>query len=399
MKLLAAISCWTLALCSIAGCESAIVGATCRDGYAVCADGCVDVSVDYRNCGECDNNCGRYVCKEGACTRELRVPDGGVPGGPDAGELSDAGKFDPDPGVPGSCRIGSLLCDGECVDVTRNHDRCGACDKVCGEKQFCAYAACYDNCEGDLQFCAGTCLDLSRESEHCGRCNSPCASGICIAGACDDRLAGQVVLIGHDLSDANNAMRRIAGNAVFLARGAPVRVLVYRGDAAEASVRGVDGAMALYRREIGREWAPIEAIETLVPLQLASADVFLIHAQADASNNTLQKLGRQWANALAQFLARGGVVVLFETASAANDGTYHILEPAKILSARARVEVPSQRELRVKTPGQGVVLRVPAIYRSTTHTVHFTELSSDATVLVADEEGQPVVVQRTIVAE
>jgi hypothetical protein len=204
-----------------------------------------------------------------------------------------------------------------------------------------------------------------------------------------------VVVIGHDMVGANNAMRRIASNAVFLSRGAPLRVLIYRGEALESSVAGVEAALDFGTGELGRSIERIDAVDALVPLQLTNADVFLIHAQAHATNSTLQKLGKQWTNALAQFVARSGTVVLFEAPSSSNDGTFRVLEPARLFSADAREEIPEQR-LEVQAQGMAVLLRVPELYMSVSHSVHFSEADGAATVLVADEAGEPVVLQRVI---
>ena len=396
---------WTLfaliTVCFAAiGCASPIVGASCREGYDVCADGCVDLQTDWRNCGACDNNCGRFLCEDGMCTSTVR-PDAGVDedAGVDAGESPDGGTFDPDGGVSGGgCGLGSLECDGVCTDVTRDVNRCGACDNRCASGEFCAYAKCWAECEGDLQFCGGVCLDTKRDPNNCGGCGNVCASGICIDGVCDDRVPGHVVVIGHDLIGANNAMRRIAGNAVFLSRGAPLRVLIYRGEAVESSVAGVDAALDFSTRELGRQVERIDAVDALVPLQLTNADVFLIHAQANATKSTLQKLGKQWANALAQFVARSGTVVLFEAPSSSNDGTFRILGPSRLFSASAREEIPEQR-LEVMTLDQAVMLRVPDRYMSVSHSVHFSDVDKAATVLVADQDGEPVVLQRVIRAK
>jgi hypothetical protein len=382
---------WLLALSSAAlGCESPIVGASCRSGYAVCADGCVDLQSDYRNCGECDNNCGRYLCKAGMCSATQRV-DGGTDG--DAGVPTDGGAFDPDTGITESCSLGSLACDGVCVDVRSDVNRCGACDHACEDGQLCAYGRCWDDCEGSLKFCGGVCRDLTRDAHNCGGCDQVCASGVCVDSRCDDPLAGQAIVIGHDFTRANDAMQRIAGNAISLGLGARLRVLLYHGEASDASVNGVMSAIEFSRHETGRDYMLVDAVDALVPLQLSAADVFVIHAQSGATNSTLRKLGRQWANALAQFVARGGTVVLFDAPSSTNDGTYQVLGPARIFSAGGREEIPDQ-ELHIQTLGNSVVLHVPFRYQSNRQSVHFSDVDAEALTVVADGDGAPVVLQR-----
>jgi hypothetical protein len=241
------------------------------------------------------------------------------------------------------------------------------------------------------------CFDLMTDPDHCGSCSNRCKSGICELGMCADAIAGQAVVIGHDFSAANTAMQRLAGNAVFLAQGAPVRVLVYRGDADATSIAGVERAIDVVKSETGRDWQRTDAIEALVPLQLGAADVFLVHAQVQASNSSLRKLGQQWGNALAQFASTGGVIVLIEAPSAQNAGTFQLLAPAHIFEATARETITTQ-QLSVQTPGLGVAVRVPDRYMSAKNSVHFRGVGTPGTFVVVDKESLPVLVQRVIIA-
>jgi hypothetical protein len=430
--------CWM----GVAGCDSPIVGAECRSGYLVCGSRCTDPSSDFRNCGSCGHSCGRYICQEGVCsTTELRdggTPDdggasgmdggtagdggmldgssgaggtsgtsgtsgasgssaaGGTGGNPGQGGMSGGGDFNPDAGLDG-CQIGQQECSGTCSNPATDPNNCGKCDNVCPPDQVCSGGSCSIMCDPPLILCAGQCFDLSEDPDHCGSCDNKCASGICEDGTCADAVAGQAVVIGHDyVGPANSAMRRLAGNAIFLGRGAPVRVLTYAGEASAASVAGVEGAIDAVKTEIGRDWMKIPAIESIVPLQLASADVLLVHSQFGASDSTLKKLGQAWGNALAQFLVTGGVVVVFETPSSNNTGTFKILEPAMIFAADSREAVPSQ-QLKVETPGLGVAVRVPDRYMSAAETVHFNTVTSPGASVVVDQDGKPVIVQRVIV--
>jgi hypothetical protein len=403
---------------AVVGCKSSLVGAECRAGFSQCESECVNLSADFRHCGECGNNCGRYMCAIGECTRRVRpdaaappiaddaaAPEGGVfeagardagPGAPDgaaqAGGL-DGGALDSN-GLPG-CGLGERQCAGVCIDPLKARAHCGVCDNACAASDVCAAGSCARVCEDPLAICDEDCVNLASDAEHCGRCHNRCGSGICEGGTCADAVAGQAVVIGHDFTSANNAMRRIAGNAVFLARGAPVRVLSYQADAAEASVTGVEQAIDFVKSEIGREWLKTEADEALLPMQLAEADVLVVHAQVDATHGTLARLGQAWASALAQFSARGGVLVLFEAPSERNDGTFRLLSPANIFSAQSRSGIEDQ-PLRIETPGLGVALRVPERYLSASQTVHFTAPSIGMPIAI-DREGRAVVIHRVIV--
>ena len=57
----------------------------------------------------------------------------------------------------------------------------------------------------------------------------------------------------------------------------------------------------------------------------------------------LTTLGQKWGLALSQFLLRGGVVVVFETASNSNVGTYRILSPSGLFTADKREAMQRER--------------------------------------------------------
>jgi hypothetical protein len=440
-----------VASASVAGCDSAIVGAECKTGFTLCDGVCVNLRADFRNCGSCGHSCGRFACDDGSCsTTKLQdggsadagkldgsmlddgsmaeggsgdggLGDGGTgdgsmgeggpgeggtgeggtgeggtgEGGTGEGGTGDGGGLDPDAGL-GGCGLGEQICGGGCSNPVVDPTHCGSCDTACMIGEVCSDGSCAVQCDPPLVQCDGACFDLTSDPDHCGACGMHCTSGICEDGQCADAIAGQAVVIGHDFKSANSAMRRLAGNAVFLGRGAPVRVLVYRGEANAASVTGVETAIDVVKRELGRDWMKVDAIESIVPLQLATADVLLVHAQEGATRSTLEKLGQQWGAAVAQFLLAGGVVVVFDTPSSNNDGTYRVLEPAHIFEADSRETVTSQ-QLILQTPGLGVAVRVPDRYMSATNTVHFNNVTSPGSFVVVDKDGKPVVVQRVIV--
>lgn len=408
----------TLTLVAAVGCASPIVGAKCKTGYSQCGGACVDLRADFRNCGTCGQDCGRFVCQNAVCSHTVR-PDGGgfgdgsvvmdgalgdgsttfdggkLDGGPIGAGQADSGRFSADTGLPG-CSIGEQACVGGCVDPLVDPDNCGSCGTVCAPPQFCAQGACVIHCDPPLKACGLQCLDLTTDPDNCGSCGVSCASGICEAAGCADAIPGHVVVIGHDFLSANTSMRRIAGNAVFLARGAPVQVLAYRGSAPAASVSGVEAAINFVKAETGRQWTKTDAIESIVPLQLRDADVFVIHAQLSATKSTLAKLGSQWGPALADFLVTGGVIVVFDGPSTKNDGTYKILQPAAIFAAASRSAIVNQ-QLKVLLPGIDVAARVSDRYMSARDTVHFSGVSSAGTTVVVDKTMAPVVVHRVIV--
>jgi hypothetical protein len=146
----------------------------------------------------------------------------------------------------------------------------------------------------------------------------------------------------------------------------------------------------------GRDWVRSDALDSIVPLQLRDADTFLVHAQGRARSSTLAKLGTQWGNALAEFVNRGGVIVLFEGPSPTNDGTFRVLEPARIFAAGSRGPVEDQ-QLKVVGLGLGVAMNLPDRYMSLPNTSSFRAVTTPGTTLVEDRAGAPVVVQRVVI--
>lgn len=406
---------WTIGvLALLQGCADPIVGAECREGFTVCDHGCALLESDFRHCGACGNDCGAFVCDEGVCSTTQVRPDAGLADGEvpfrDAGPSSDAAldasgdasgnistqvpdaHVSADSGVSG-CGLGELQCGGDCVDPGQSTDHCGGCDQPCGPGEFCVSGACAPDCDPPLVACGGLCIEVDSDPFNCGSCGHVCESGICLGGQCADAVPGHLVVIGHDYQSSTEVMRRIAVNAVFLASGAPVRVLSYVGGASSSSVTNIRAA--LNANGEGRNWQETQGLESTITQQLADADVFLVYPQRSSANSALDQLGDQWGNALGQFLLAGGVVVLFETHGGSNDGTYRILQPAKLFLAEARAAVADQT-LSVVEPGQGLAYNLTANYQSASRTSRFESIGSPGSVVVEDDTGAAVVFHRIV---
>ena len=326
---------------------------------------------------------------------------------PDAGSF-DAGSFDasdvdtgsvdagsadmsdPDLG-PIICDLGELMCSGVCVRPDRDPRNCGACGLRCAGGELCVEGMCTPLCEAPLTFCSGFCVDFDSDPDHCGSCGGRCPSGLCTDGMCVDAPAGHIVVIGHDYVTRRVGMSRIAGNAIFLGSGNPVRVLAYEGSAIAASISGTNAAISQVATARGRPWMRTTALAAEVPLRLASSDVFLLYAQAGSDDAELRALGAMWSVALRTFLQRGGVVAVLETV-AESAGTWQVLEAAGLFTAVAR-EPLTTGTLRVMTPGDAVAIDVPLMYSVERNTVRFD--STDGTIVVADSVGA-VVLHRVV---
>lgn len=410
----------------ITACGSPIVGAECRPGFTICDGRCVDLQNDPAQCGSCGNGCGAFQCKAGTCTTKRR-PDAGTDAGmshADAGTM-DAGKMPrrdagkgglaeagtgrggsstpfspdggfkfPDPTVPLGCGIGLTSCGGMCVDTQVDTSHCGDCGTACKADMYCSRGMCVNICDTGLTHCGGGCVDEQTDENNCGSCGNVCVSGICETGVCADTVAGYLIVIGHDYTaPANPAMVRIATNALLEAR-APIRALVYRGKAQQQSYDGVMHALNM----LSTPWQQINADPDQVSAQLRGATAFIIHAQQGAIDDELKLLGEKWGMALAQFLYRGGVVVLFETPSNSNSGTYKLLSPAGLFLADKREAiVPASQKLKQRDPNTGLTLGVTTNYSATANTVHFSNIMSDGTSVIEDLSGETVIFQSVVV--
>ncbi len=414
---------WIAGLLLLAACGSPIVGAECASGLTLCDGRCVDLENDPAHCGSCGEDCGRFECRERMCGPNLRPDAGDTDAGPDGGISEDGGAsidsgrpppgigrggvgnpFKPDGGfefpddaVVNGCGLGFTDCGGACVDLQSDHANCGECGQACGAEQFCAEGMCVDICEDPLRPCRGACVNFDTDERNCGSCGIVCRSGLCVDGECADVVPGHLVVIGHDfvrLPSPN--MQHIANNALFLAPPDQVRTLVYRGEADEASVFGVNDAINRYLKA-DMSWEQTDVDPDRLSAQLVEAHALLIHAQAGATDAELIELGQRWGLSMTQFLLRGGVIVLFETMSGNNGGGYQLLSPAGLFVADGRVQIPPRRMLWLAEPGDSVAQECTAQYQSQTNTVRFLDVQSVGTTVVEDSDGAPVVIHRVVV--
>jgi hypothetical protein len=306
----------------------------------------------------------------------------------DGGSGTDAGTTDG--GTAPTCDLGQIVCAGACVDPDSDVAHCGGCDSPCAADDLCSGGLCVDACHPQTE-CDGVCVDTFSHPDHCGGCGIECASGLCIDGECSSGLVGHIAIIGHDYRDSRVGMNRVAGNAVFLASGAPVRVLVYEGAADAASMAGVDAAIDQVAASNGRTWTRTAAAADRVPHALAQADVFVVYSQHGATDAALRSVGASWATALYTYLRRGGVLVLFD-GGGSHAGTWQVLDAAGLFTATGRTII-SGDAVRVVEPGSALALNVPRTYRAEAASVRFH--TAEASVVVEHDAG-PVVIHRLV---
>lgn len=415
------------------GCGDPLVGLTCRDGYSACGRACYDLQNDEQHCGSCDTRCSAgEMCVAGMCEiagdgsvdagddagldgsldggdLDGEVGDGAADGAAEGGEgeggAGDGGFADVQlpplctgPGSPADCvcDLGELACELNCVNASIDLENCGACGNNCNAtpppsgQYFCINGTCVLNCDPPLFVCGNACVDRQTDPNNCGACGNLCASGLCDLGQCLDATAGHVIVIGHDMSNALPAAKRLAGNAIFLPAKQTVKGLVYAERSTQTAKNGVDLTIADMSAITGRTFKRTNATSALsVPFLLSQADVFVIVAQANASDDVLLKNGDTWSRSLNTFVRRGGVIVLFD-ASGKNAGTYQLLQQAGLFTAAERVKL-SPRTVTIEAPGDALASFVPTRYQAQNETVGFDTM--EQTVVVRDTQSDlPVVI-------
>ena len=93
-------------------------------------------------------------------------------------------------------------------------------------------------CVEPLAACRGTCIDVESDADNCGACGKVCPSNICIDGECQGATPGDVVLIGHDYTDATvgSAPTKVLINALTIPTSDPIRILSFEEGASAAAV-------------------------------------------------------------------------------------------------------------------------------------------------------------------
>lgn len=378
------------------GCGSPLVGLECKRGFTRCGDACYDLTHDPAHCGTCELACGAAEsCVASACMPGL-PGDGGTPMdgavmdgsvGPDGGDgavrddASTAVDASGPPSVPctgaGSptncaCDLGQLKCGLDCVDALTDHENCGECGRACAALEVCAAGTCAPRCTAPLELCGNVCIDTTQDINNCMMCGHVCdePGAACVNSECVGNAVGHIVMIGHDMTSYRPPMRTLVGNAVFLVRSSPVRVLTYEAQTSQPSRTKIAEAIASASVNLGgRLYTLAEAAADSVSLQLSAADVFVIEPQQGASDDQLKDLGRAWSIALRSFLHHGGVVLLFDASdsSSPNLGTYQILGPdgANLMPVTGRTAgAPPNRRLDLITFGDAIAAGVPNAYVS-----------------------------------
>lgn len=137
------IACSLFGLLLLTGCPA--TGIVCNEGTIGCNAGCVDPTVDKRNCGACGQSCGPdQECVASTCV----------------------------------CGPGTVSCGGACVVTDSDTKNCGGCGNTCSSGQVCEAGACKASCTIGLNILCGTaCVTPASDPLNCGGCGLQCSSG------------------------------------------------------------------------------------------------------------------------------------------------------------------------------------------------------------------------------
>jgi hypothetical protein len=265
----------------VGGCGDALVGGACAVGYVPLGDDCVLQKVD------------------GDSVSASSGGDGGRGEGGDATGVGGAGGA-------GAGSTGSLSGAGGALGTGGAQSSSGT--------GFTCFAP--------LASCDGQCVNLATDADNCGGCGVACGPGIaCVDGACEGitggASGGQAVVIAANYGDValGDPEAVLLGNALFLHPSEPLRVLDYAehvqiGSPALEIVTDLMGDEAIIRDRTVQAWTLPSDNQLHAALATDAFDVLLVRDQDGAPEDRLVQIGASWKQALASFMAKGGVVVV-----------------------------------------------------------------------------------------
>jgi hypothetical protein len=142
----------------------------------LCCDGaCVSVLTDRHNCGGCGSSCAKAQGKSCICTEK---------------ETCLNGNCEP-------CAEPRKICVGsagdQCVDLQTDHDHCGFCGNICGDREACRNGQCVCSgvncsdgtcCPAGYEVCIGNGIGCCPNNSHyCGNARC-CPNGFTCGGSC-----------------------------------------------------------------------------------------------------------------------------------------------------------------------------------------------------------------------
>lgn len=343
-----------VALLAVGGCgsDSSVVGGRCRDGLVLAGGTCLAQTDGPAAPAPLGPGAG---ASDGATTwAEGTVPEAGAATSQDGGIDRDAQAPPPPPPPPPrlACAAPRVACQGACIPVADDPTNCGACGKWC-------------------------------------------PSNLCADGECLGRLAGEVILIGHDFASAGAAspQSQLLINALTLPPTDPIRVLSWETGADAYDVAHV---RALAEQQIrGRSVSVTVAADADMesPWLARSYDVVLVH---DATGDDAAALGARWKRGLGAFVDKGGIVIALD---GGRTDVPALLSSAALLEVSSHARLAALSRLSVSAPDDSIGARVISPYAASGSTVTFLgldEADADVSVIVRAEDGGAVVAHRVV---
>lgn len=222
-------------------------------------------------------------------------------------------------------------------------------------------------CAADELACKDVCVAVKTDGQNCGACGRICPSNICIDGVCQGATPGDIVVIGHDMTHAEDfsTHAKVFKNAVHLPTTDPLRVLAFEEDAATelvVKVRALAGSSLGARSFVFGQAAPAALEDGNL---YASWDVVLVDA---VSAVNAASYGARWATALDTFTRKGGVLVALDDGGGDVPGFFLA---TGLVNLGAHAPVPSGTPFVVSAPGDTVGAQLLSPYASFGSSVAF----------------------------
>ncbi len=256
-------------------------------------------------------------------------------------------------------------------------------------------------CTAPLAACRGVCIAVDSDAANCGACGKICPSNICINGECQGATPGDVVLIGHDFTDAfvGSAQAKVLVNTLSIPTTDPIRILSFEDGADPAAVAQMRNLATLSIKDRQVKFTRAAAASSLASTTLGrNYDVVIIN---DASAVNPVTTGASWASPLNTFAAKGGVVLAIDLGTSAMP---QLLSSAGLLVVTGHTKLPVDTHLMVTAAADVVGAQVLSPYAAFGPPVSFQGVAPPSTdfnwvVRVTnpdDSAGDPVVVHRIV---
>ena len=256
-------------------------------------------------------------------------------------------------------------------------------------------------CAAPLVACRGVCIPVESDAQSCGACGKICPSNICINGECQGATPGDVVLIGHDYTDAfvGSAQTKVLVNTLSIPTTDPIRILSFEDGADPAAVAQMRNLAISSIKDRQVKFTRAAAASSLASTTLGrDYDVVIIN---DASAVNPVTTGASWASPLNTFAAKGGVVLAIDLGTSAMP---QLLSSAGLFTVSSHTQLPVDTHLMVTAAADVVGAQVLSPYAAFGPPVSFQGVAAPSpdfnwVVRVTKPDnspGDPIVIHRIV---